>query len=338
MTNLGSWSRSIVVAACLVRLIGEPVHGQADGAASSSPQTLEDAWWTGPLLAANASTLPQGHFYFEPYLYDNIPYAQFDSSGHAHAVAHENELGSQSYMNYGLTDRLTIGMIPRFGYDWPAGGGSSAGVQVGDLTLQGQYRLTQYQPGFWLPTISLNLQETLPTGRFDRLQRATDGFGAGAYTTTASIYSQTYFWMPNGRILRARLDLSYAFSDRVGVEDMSTYGTPPGFRGYANPGGSAYGDLAFEYSITRRWVAALDVWYEHDGNTRVFATDPESAGEVSLLRLVSQSGSGRELFVAPALEFNWSARLGIIFGARVMVAGRNETATATPVAAFSYFL
>jgi len=44
------------------------------------------------------------------------------------------------------------------------------------------------------------------------------------------------------------------------------------------------------------------------------------------------------LFVAPALEFNWSARLGIIFGARVMVAGRNETATATPVAAFSYFL
>jgi len=337
VSNLDSWLRSMAAAAWLVGLTCEPVHGQDDATAPSPHQALEDAWWTGPLLAANASTLPQGHLYFEPYLFDSIPYAHFDSSGQAHAVAHENELGSQSYVNYGLTDRITIGMIPRFGYDWVADGGSSTGVAVGDLTLQGQYRLTQFQPGRWLPTISLNLQETLPTGRFDRLQRPTDGFGAGAYTTTLSVYSQTYFWMPNGRILRTRLDLSYAFSDRVGLEDMSTYGTAPGFRGYATPGGSAYGDLAFEYSVTRSWVAALDLWYEHDGNTRVFATDPQDTGGVSSIRLISQSGSGRELYVAPALEYNWSGRAGVIFGARVTVAGRNETAAATPVAAFSYF-
>jgi len=333
--NLGSLSRSIAVAACLVRLLWEPVHAQ-DGAPSSR-QALEDAWWTGPLLASNAATLPQGHFYIEPYLFDSIPYAQLDSSGHAHAVAHANELGSLSYVNYGLTDRITIGMIPHFDYDWVAGGGSSAGVGVGDLTLQGQYRLTQFQPGHWLPTLSLNIQEALPTGRFDRLQRPTDGFGAGAYTTTLSIYSQTYFWMPNGRILRTRLDLSYGFSDRVELEGVSTYGTQAGFRGYANPGDSAYADLAFEYSVTRHWVAALDLWYEHNGNSRLFTTDPQFAGEVSLPRLASQSGSGWEQIVAPALEYNWSTSLGIIFGARVIVAGRNQTATATPVAALSYF-
>lgn len=28
---------------------------------------------------------------------------------------------------------------------------------------------------------------------------------------------------------------------------------------------------------------------------------------------------------APAVEYNWSARVGVIVGARVMVAGRNET-------------
>ena len=335
--QMGSFARYVGVATYLVLLAREPALGQEDSAITPAHQSLDDAWWTGPLLAANASTLPQGHVYVEPYLFDSIPYAHFDSSGHAHDVAHENELGSLSYVNYGLTDRITIGMIPHFDYDWVGNGGSSAGVGMGDLTLQGQYRLTQFHPGHWLPTLSLNFQETLPTGRFDSLQRTTDGFGAGAYTTTLSIYSQTYLWMPNGRILRARLNLSYAFSRTAGLEDVSTYGTPAGFRGYARPGDSAYGVVALEYSITRNWVAAFDFWYEHDGNTRVFATDPQSAGESSLSRLAMQSGSGREQIVAPALEYNWSARLGIIFGARVIVAGRNVTATATPVAAFSYF-
>jgi hypothetical protein len=32
--------------------------------------------------------------------------------------------------------------------------------------------------------------------------RAGDGLGAGAYTTTVSLYSQYYLWMLNGRVLR----------------------------------------------------------------------------------------------------------------------------------------
>lgn len=48
-----------------------------------------------------------------------------------------------------------------------------------------QYRLTQFQRGSWVPTFSINLQESLPVGRYDRLQRPSDGFGSGAWTTTA---------------------------------------------------------------------------------------------------------------------------------------------------------
>jgi hypothetical protein len=329
------FARYLIIAS-LLWLACNSAQGRDDITSLPSNQSLDDAWWTGPLLASTAATLPQGYLYVEPYLFDSIPFAHFDPSGHAHAVAHENVFGSLSYINYGLTNRMTVGIIPHFGYDWAGEGGSSTGVQTGDLTVQGQYRLTQFQQGHWFPTISVNFQETLPTGRFDRLQRTTNGFGAGAYTSTLSIYSQTYFWMPTGRILRARLDLSYAFSDRVRLEDVSTYGTLAGFRGYAQPGESAYGDLAFEYNMTLHWVAAFDFWYEHDGNTRVFATNLQLASGGLLPRLAIQSGSGQEQYVAPALEYNWSARVGIIFGARVTVAGRNKSATATPVAAFSY--
>jgi hypothetical protein len=332
--SAGRWALAAALAA-----LSSGWAGAQDGAGEAVPrESLEDAWWTGPLLAANASTLPRGHLYLEPYLFDSVPYAHFDAAGHAHATARANEFGSLSYVNYGLADRLTVGLIPRFGYDYPAVGASSSGIGVGDLTLQGQYRLTLFHPGSAVPTLSINVQQTLPTGRFDHLQRASDGLGAGADTTTISMFSQSFFWMPNGRLVRARLNLSYALSSQVTLEDQSVYGTVDGFRGTATPGDSIYVDLAFEYSLSRHWVAALDLWYQHDGSTAVsgaYATAPVTGGATAY---ASFSGSSREDILAPALEYNWSARLGVIVGARVIVAGRNVTATATPVAALSYFL
>lgn len=293
-------------------------------------QSLDDAWWTGPLLAPTAGTLPVGHFLFEPYFYDAVPTAAVDAAGHSHPVPRANNFGSQSYLLYGLADRFTVGLIPRFGFKDADGGLGSAAVNAGDLTLQAQYQLTGFEEGGLLPTISVNLSETLPAGAYDRLDRFSDGFGAGAYTATLSLYSQTYFWMPNGRILRTRFNLSYALPDTVDLMDRSVYGTMPGFRGHASPGASVVADLAFEYSIDRNWVAAVDFWAEQDENTRVTGRYPGAP------RMVSDLGRARLLYVAPALEYNFSSTFGIILGARIFAAGENQTATVTPVIAFNY--
>lgn len=303
--------------------------------AGAPPESPSGAWWTGPLLAPTAATLPRGHFYFEPYFYDILPYAQFDSQGRAQPASYANDFGSLTYINYGLTDRLTVGLIPRFGYNRPSDGPASSGIGVGDLTLQAQYRLTALDPRSSVPIASLNLQETLPAGRYDHLGRASDGFGSGAYTTTVSAYFMSYFWLPNGRILRARFDLSYAVPSGVPVAGRSVYGTPIGFLGHAHPGNSTFGDLAFEYSATRSWVLACDFWLEQDGDTRVAGTVTQPGGRI--LDFQSATGIGRVLYIAPALEYNWSGRLGVIFGVRVVASGRNETGTVAPVAAISYF-
>ncbi|MES2253834.1 MAG: transporter, partial [Pseudomonadota bacterium] len=237
--------------------------------AQTARQSLDDAWWTGPLLAPGAGTLPPGHFLFEPYFFDAMPTASIDAHGVSHPVARADNFGSQSYLIYGVADRFTLGLIPRFGYKNPGNGASSSSIAAGDLSLQGQYQLTQFEEGHWLPTIAVNLGETFPTGPYDRLDRPGDGFGAGAYATTLSLYSQTYFWMPDGRLLRARLNLSYAVSGSVDLADISVYGTAAGFRGHASPGTSAVADLAFEYNIDRNWVAAVDFWAEQDANTHV---------------------------------------------------------------------
>jgi hypothetical protein len=303
---------------------------------SATRQSRDAAWWTGPVLAASAATLSQGHFLFEPYVYDAISNSRFDDHGARHGTARAEAYRSQTYLLYGVTDTVTAGLIPRFGYDEVSQGRSSSGAQVGDLTLQAQYRLTQFQEGHWVPTMSLVLAETVPSGKYDRLgERPSDGLGAGAYTTTVSLYTQHYLWLPNGRILRTRLDLSGSFSHDVRLEDVSVYGTESGFRGRASPGSSFVADSSWEYSVTRNWVLALDVVYEHDANTHVEGSYPtQQSGDNSAAPIFrSNSGSSESLGFAPAVEYNWSAKVGVIFGAKLVAAGRNTEAVVIPVAA-----
>ena len=82
---------------------GEDTVSTADTAREPS----SEAWWTGPLVASPAMTLPRGEFYVEPYLYNSVPYGSFDTQGHLHAVPRQNELGSMTYLKYGVSDRLT---------------------------------------------------------------------------------------------------------------------------------------------------------------------------------------------------------------------------------------
>ncbi len=295
-------------------------------------QAVDEAWWTGPIMASGASTLPTGHMLIEPYLYDAKPYGRIDGEGKRHDTSDADNLGSLTYLLYGVTDTFTAGVIPRFGYS-RTGAGSSSSVQLGDFTVQGQYRLSQWKQGGRTPTISLMLQETLPTGRHDKLDhRPHDGFGAGAYATTVGLNSQTYFWTPNGRILRTRLNAAYTVSGHADVEGASVYGTPTGFDGKARPGDSFIVDLAFEYSVTRRWVAAIDLAYQRDAATTVSGVD--GAGAAYDRRApVSQA-----LILAPAVEYNFSPAVGVIMGARIVPAGRNVTASVTPVIAVNYVL
>src|SRR6266852_4484226 len=298
---------ALMVAGLFVGAAGAEAQQEASRPSSVVRQSLDDAWWTGPMLAPSAATLPRGHFLIEPYLYDVI-------------AAHSNGFGSLTYVNYGLLDRVTVGLIPTAGFNHVSNGPSSSRVGLGDLTLQTQYRLTKFHEGSWIPATSVAVQETLPTGKYDRPgDRPSDGLGSGAYTTTLALYSKTYFWLPNGRILRTRFNVSQGFSNHVNVEDVSVYCTEAGFRGHAKPGSSFFVDASWEYSLTRRWVLALDATYRHNGNTRVNGYNIlDSAQNPSSIRM--DSGSSDGFGFAPAIEYSWKPNLGVLLGTRVVPA------------------
>ncbi len=321
----------ISIAGGLAALASTSIRAQESSPSTPAQrQSLDDAWWTGPIIAAGAGTLPQGHALVEPYLYDVVRYGRYDNDGDERSASRSHHYGSLTYILYGVTDRFTAGLIPTFGYNDVSAGRDSSAIQFGDLTFQGQYRLAQFRAGSALPTISVVAQQTLPTGKYDRLgQDLNDGIGAGAYTTSLAIFSQYYFWMPNGRILRSRFNVMYAVSDDVDVEGASVYGTNTGFRGSAEPGDVLTINSAWEYSITREWVFALDFIYQHDANTQLTGVTADEE------RVDADFGSAWRFGIAPAIEYNFTSRIGVIAGARWFLAGRNTSATITPVVAIN---
>jgi hypothetical protein len=221
-------------------------------------------------------------------------------------------------------------LIPRFGFRDVPNGRDSSGIRVGDLTLQGQYRLTQFDGK--VPTTSIVMQVTLPTGKHDELGgHASDAMGSGAYSVTLGWFSQYFFWMPNGRILRTRFNIQGTVFDDANIDGVSVYGTPEGFSGHASPGDSLLAIVAAEYSITRNWVAALDVQYQHDAKTSVAGSAPSSTGTTRTIR--NTFASSDALSIAPAVEYNFNGNVGIIIGAIWTLAGHNTSANVIPVAA-----
>jgi hypothetical protein len=327
------WPRWLALAAALL-LIPACVRAETSGSDDcEATHPMNDAWFTGPMLANTAATAPRGHFLVEPYLYDVTTQGVYGPGGTRHSAPHANSYGSLTYIIYALTDTTGVGVEPTFGYNNVAGAPASTAPGVGDLTVEAQHRLAQFRPCRWMPTVSFGVQETLPTGRYDRLgDRTAAALGAGAYTVDPSLYSQMYFWMPNRRILRMRLNISDAFSHGVAVHDASVYGTSDGFSGTARPGSSFYLDNSWEYSATRRWVLALDATYRSNGNTRVSGSYPLN-GPGSRASMVANTGWSDAWGLAPAVEYSWKPWIGVLLGTRLIAAGHNTSDTITPAIA-----
>lgn len=285
-------------------------------------QSLDDAWWTGPMLAPSAATLPRGRVLVEPYLFTTFK-------------GDTKQIVSLTYILAGVTDDLSLGVMPTIGYVIAPGGNGSTRVAPGDATLIAQYRVVRERAS-GTPTISLVINEVLPTGRYRKLgTHPGDGLGSGAVTTIAAVYLQKHAWLPNGRILRMRLDLSQSWSSRPRLEDESVYGTPSGFRGRAAPGNATVADAALEYSLTKRIVLAADLVYKHGASTSV-------SGTVARLGFPATDVAYRlpatdSIALAPAVEYSWSPSLGVLVGVRGLIASHTKPSITPAIALNAVF-
>jgi hypothetical protein len=93
-------------------------------------------------------------------------------------------------------------------------------------------------------------------------------------------------------------------------------------------------DASWEYSLTRRWVLALDATYRYTANTRLLGNNISSGGQNPDSVLVNL-GSAETSGFAPAVEYSWKSTIGVIVGTRVIPGGHNTPMTITPVIAIN---
>lgn len=313
-------------------LIASPADAQSQPAAEDdflgisaipAPKfTLPDeAWWTGPVSASSAETLPRGHVLLEPYLFDV-------------RQAGADHLGSLTYLLYGLTDRTTIGAIPTFGSTRIRGSGRKRRIAANDLTLTVQHRLNRAHEGALVPTVSLVIQQSVAIGRFDRLDGDVGrGIGAGTPTTLIGLYAQRVDRMSGGRPLRTRVNLTHSFPWSTNVRGDSVFGTPAGYRGTVRPGGTTVLDLSVEYSLSRSWVLATDFVLRRTAADRLDG----STGAMGEPRLRSRLPAATGVSVAPAVEYSWSSTRGVLLGVGISPRSGASASTVTPVVAFNAF-
>ncbi len=100
---------------------------------------------------------------------------------------------------------------------------------------------------------------------------------------------------------------------------------------------SIYVDAAWEYSLTRRWVLALDATYRHNGNTRTTGYDIlDSNGVRNPPSIQLDSGASEVFAFAPAIEYSWKPNLGVLLGVRLIPPAHNTHASITPAVAINF--
>lgn len=311
---------------CLSAL--EAIQIPAHGGFPSHP-TIKPPWFTGPLLAPSALTVPPGHFNLEPYIFCIANTGHYDP--HWHRVKTETFWNNyvQPELQVGLSSWLDFQFYPTLFYNYTKGAGKWA---IGDIPLGLDIQLyKRIRPlDQWTTALKLGLKEIVPLGKYRNLnpkKKLTDIGGGGSWQTGFNLIWGNLFYIGNNRFITWRNSFLYTLPAPVHVKNLNAYGGGSGTNGTVYPAQSFQIDTAIEINLNQNWAFAMDFVGSWSGKTRF-------KGKTLV---PNKSPSSAQFSLAPAIEYNWSANMGIIFGSWFTVAGRNDTQFVSGIFAFNYF-
>lgn len=298
-------------------------------ATDTSDASASTVNFTGPLLTPNPQSLPAGTWLVEPYLIHNSSNDAYNDQWDRYAK--DERTGKWLTIVpvfYGVTDRLQLQLTAGMAHS-TSSGSHSDGLGWTDTTLTAQYMLVAPDKNRRIPAVSVRYSHQFPTGPYDRLgSNPLNGTGNGASTDSFSVLAQQYVWLPDGRPLRVRAIVSYTLPPSlVDIDGVSVYGTPQDFHGRVRLG-SAFGmSVGAEYSIDPQWVLAFDVAYN-----RVYASQLQGVQNTgtALVPFELRNPTSKVVSLAPAIEYNFNDRIGVIGGVQFSATGRNSDAFVTP--------
>ncbi len=280
-------------------------------------------WLTGPLLTPSGHVIPLGHQNYEPYFYWTKFSSSYDKHWHSFRVPPTLKiLLSQTSLQFGIFPKVELNLLPQFQYN---NRGGKHAWHVTDQPITVGIQLLMDRQDRWYPAIKLRLGFLIPIGKYDRLdplKLLTDFSGTGNWGPNIGLTTSRQYHFSGAHYLSWRMNWTYIISTPVPVHGLSIYGGVPSIDGIKGTRGTVYPaniftiQQGFEYTLTRNWALALDLMYLHTEKTRFSGHTLPGTEPIA--------PSSEQFSIAPAIEYNFNANIGIIAGPWFSVGGRND--------------
>ena len=322
-----------LLAATLVGFAGAAQAQQAVQAILPNTDTGIDPFYTGSLISPSPAVPKAGLYAFEPYVIETINPNKYSVRGGISSSADvTSSTATLTLMKYGITDNLSIELLPQSQINQEANAGFNSGSQVGDLPIELEYRLLDQDKKTGKPSITFSAGVDVPTGRYQNLYSGFDGQGAGTTRGRLGLLAQSLLFGQSQHPVRIRAYVTGAIPlGSVGLHNISSFGTNQGFVGTGTTGlGGSFG-ASVEYSFTQRLVFATDIFYAVSRSSNAY-------GFQGNIPVSLRSGASDNLQLAPAFEYSFNDYFGIIAGVAFSVEGHNSSDIVQPQIAFNFVL
>lgn len=297
---------------------------------------IPNPWFTGPLLAPSYSVVPLGSVNYEPYIESTVTTGGYDSHWKTQKASHPFcAYTLQPFIQIGLGYNLDIQIAPVLAYNYSH---HQASWEFEDFPLIVDVQL--FAPKVmndWSPYVKLVLTETFPTGKYRNLnpkKRGSDSGGKGSFITQVGVVLGEMFRLSKRHFMDTRLLLQYTIPSAVKLKGFNSYGGGYGTRARLFPSQSFEVDFAVEILLAKRWAFACDFVGAWNKKTH-FSGNPGTNADGTPAILGNKSGI--QYSMAPALEYNWSANLGVIGGCWFTFAGKNSAKFWNAIFAINYY-
>lgn len=295
-----------------------------------SHQEPYEPYFSGSILALPATNMKQGQSTFAPYLVFSNTYGEYKSWWNIEEDS--NTWGINPFFEYlyGITDNIGLELYTSFISNFKKG---QTATHFQDSIIVLGFQISNDIQGTWIPDFRLDLEEILPTGKYQNLNPkkfGIDSTGQGSWQTGFNLIVQKKFPTKN-HFLLLKWTLGYLFPASVHVRNLNAYGGGYGTRGKAYPGQTVNMFFSGEYSITQNWVFAFDTFFFRQRK----ATFSGKRGKKpdGTLQQVGLPYS-YQLSFAPQIEYNFSPYSGFLVGLWASLVGKNTPAFYSGIIAY----
>lgn len=294
----------------------------------------EKPWFTGPLLTPSPYIVPYGKTNLEPYLTYGTSNGSYDNDWHYKRGSKRTTVTPLLVGYVGISETIAFKFVESFSYRKRDGKSTTL---FNDIYAEFDFGLYKEKPTTQIPSMKIIIREFFPTGQFQKLdpvKLGTDASGTGSFRTLIGMILGRAYHIWGIHWFRWRFFPSYTYSAPVHVRGFNAYGGGYSTAGKVYPGHTFSAFLGLEFSLTQRWVLAMDIRSISQSKKRFKG----QKGFTSTGAVASVGGKSNHNFaIAPAIEYSFNKKAGLVGGPYFTFAGKNSGQFLNWVIAFNYY-